>query len=285
MKIKNMVLTILLIVFIGGCGVSQEDYDKLNSDNIKLKNENTELISRNKQLGEKFDECENGSIKIIARIEKANKENNYSNAILNINELYDKFPELPENKKYQELSKKLNENILLEKKEKEREENEKKRLANLNNTGIWKVKFFVDNFGEATNIGYIINSSKIRGVFSNTATQNSELDVDFVISNSNDISIILYEYAGNNPVKGYLSNEYEILMQDKDGQRFSLEAKNYSERLSCNPADSEKIHKALLKGGNIKFRIIGKENPITNYSFNIQNAEWYDNAYEKLKSK
>lgn len=280
-----MVLTILLIVFIGGCGVSQEDYAKLNSDNIKLKNENTELISKNKQLGEKLDECENGSIKIIARIEKANKENNYSNAILNINELYEKFPELPENKKYQELSKKLNENILLEKKEKEREENEKKRLANLNNTGMWKVKFFVDNFGEAINIGYIINSSKIRGVFSNTATQNSELDVDFVISNSNDISIMLYEYARNNPVKGYLSNEYEILMQDKNGQRFSLKAKNYSERLSCNPADSEKIHKALLKGGNIKFRIIEKENPTTNYSFNIQNAEWYDNAYEKLKSK
>ena len=181
---------------------------------------------------------------------------------------------------HQKLLKKLNKKNLLEKKAKE-----ERRLVNLNNTGMWKVEFFVDNFGEPTKQGYIINHSKIRGVFSNTATQDSKLDVEFVITDSDNIAIMLYEYAGNNPVKDYSSNQYEILMQDKDGKRFTLEATNYSERLSCGSSDSKKIHKALLKGGNIKFRIIKKRTSTTNYSFSTGNTKWYNNTYKKLKGK
>lgn len=285
MKIRNIILLIIAIISINGCGVAQEDYNKLNSEHIKLTNDSIELVSKNKKLSKELEECKNGAKKIIARIEKSNKENKYSDAVINIHKLYEKFPESPKNKKYQKLLKKLNQKILVEKKKKEEESKEKRRLANLNNTGMWKTQFFVDDFGEPTTQGYIINKSKIRGVFSNTATQDSKLDVDFVITNSDNISIMLYEYAGNNPVKGYSYNKYKILMQDKDGNRFTLEATNYSERLSCNSSDSEKIHKALLKGGDIKFRIIEKKTPTTNYSFSTGNAEWYNNAYRKLKDK
>ena len=171
MKIRNVILLIIAIIFINGCGVSQEDYDKLNSEYMKLTNDSIELVSKNKQLTKELEECKNGAKKIIARIEKANKENKYSDAVTNINKLYEKFPESPKNKKYQKLLKKLNKKILIEKdkiakkklaekKKKEKEAKEKRRLANLNNTGMWKVKFFVDNFGEPTTQGYIINSSK-----------------------------------------------------------------------------------------------------------------------------
>lgn len=150
---------------------------------------------------------------------------------------------------------------------------------------MWSVNFYVDDFGEPTKTGYITNTSRIRGVFSNSATQDSKLDVRFLISNSSDISIKLFEYAGNNPVKGYSRDNYKILMQDKDGKRYTLYAKNYSDRLSCDSSDSKKIHKALMKGGNIKFRIVDVNRPTTEYSFSTGNAEWYNNAYRKLSKK
>lgn len=79
-------------------------------------------------------------------------------------------------------------------------------MANLNNTGIWNIAYYVDDFGEPTKKGYIRNPSYIRGTFSNTATQNSDLNVRFLIDSATDVSIMLYEYAGNNPVKAYSSD-------------------------------------------------------------------------------
>ena len=152
---------------------------------------------------------------------------------------------------------------------------------------MWRVGFYVDDFGEPTKSGYITNTSRIRGSFSNTATSNSKLDVTFLISKSNDISIQLYEYANNHPVKGGTAayNKYKILMQDKNGKRFTLKATNYGNRLSVGPSHSALIHKAFMKGGNVKFRINKVGTETTQYIFSTGNAEWYDNAYRKLRGK
>jgi hypothetical protein len=162
-------------------------------------------------------------------------------------------------------------------------EKERIRLENLNNTGMWTVGYYVDDFGEATKQGYIRNTNLISGTFSNTATQNSDLNAKFLISNSSDISIMLYEYAGNNPIKAYSSTSYQILIQDKDGKRLKLTATNYSDRLSFDKTASRQVHTLLMKGGTIKFKIYEIDTPTTEYDFTIQNADWYDNAYKKLK--
>ncbi len=44
----------------------------------------------------------------------------------------------------------------------------------------------------------------------------------------------------------------------------------------------KRIHKALLRGGTIKFRIIEDDTPTTQYDFNIPDARYYENAYRKL---
>jgi len=277
------------MILISGCGVPEEKYNALELKYNKL-------ISEKKILMKNLDECKNGSSNLIARIEKANKDKKYTDAVKNINILYERFPESPKNKQYQKLLRKLEKKILVqqkrmkkkrlaEKKKQEREAKEKRLIANLNKTGMWNVNFYVDDFGEPTKSGYITNTSLIRGIFSNSATQDSKLDVKFLISNASDISLILFEYAGNNPVKGYSRDKYQILMQDKNGKRYKLYAKNYSDRLRCNSSDSKKIHKALMKGGNIKFKIIDINTPTTEYSFSIGNAEWYNNAYRKLSKK
>ena len=300
MKMKNLLLLGMITLLLSGCGISEEDYNKLKSNYNKV-------LSDNKKLTTELDECRNGADKIIGRIEKAKKEKKYLIAIENINQLYSKFPEASENLKYQKSlkilekkyktilklkekkeaqeKKKIAKKKLADKKKREAELKKRERIANLNNTGMWRVGFYVDAFGEPTKDKYITNSTSIKGLFSNTATQDSRLNVEFLISKSNKISIQLYEYASNNPVKGYSSNKYRIVMQDKNGKRYKLNATNYSDRLSFGPSHSSLIHKALLKGGNVKFRITETKVPTTQYSFSIDNAKWYDNAYRKLRNK
>jgi len=261
----------IVMIIVSSCGVPQSDYDK--------------LVAENKNLSEKIDECENGADKLVAMVEKSYKEKKYSEAKKYIKQLYSRHPESPKNKEFNKLLPTIEKKERTEQKRKEAEEKERIRLANINNTGIWRIAHYVDEFGEPTKQKYITNKSLIRGTFSNTATQDSKLDVCFLISNLSDISIQLYEYAGNNPVKAYSSKFYTVLIQDTEGKRIKLGAINYSERLSFNKVGSRKVHRVLLKGGEIKFRIKEDDTPTTQYEFIISKSDWYDNAYKKLKEK
>jgi hypothetical protein len=278
MKLNTIIYGIFLMAIVSSCGVPQEDFDK-------LQNEKKELLKENERLATELEECKYGAEKIIAEVEKAYAEKKYSIARQNINMLYERHPESPKNSEFKNLLKKIEKEELVEKKRKEAEEKERIRLANINNTGMWSVRHYVDEFGEATKQGYITNSSSIKGTFSNTATQDSRLNVDFLISNSSKISIQLYEYAGNNPVKAYSSESYRVLIQDKDGKRLKLRATNYSDRLSFDKTTSRKVHNIFMKGGTIKFKIVEIDTPTTEYEFTISKADWYENAYRKLMGK
>ena len=50
---------------------------------------------------------------------------------------------------------------------------------------MWEIRYYVDEFGEKTESGYIANADFISGVFSNTATHNSDLNVWLLIDDSN----------------------------------------------------------------------------------------------------
>jgi hypothetical protein len=190
-------------------------------------------------------------------------------------------------KEYPNSSKNIDFKILIqhiqdeEKADKERHA-ERARLADLSNTGMWSNGFYVDSFGERTKNGYIANTNMIKGVFSNTATTNSKLNVDFIIGSSNDISIKLFEYAGNNPVKSSYSILYSIKVQDKDGDRVTLHGFNSSDRIKLEKKDAKKLHNIFLKGGNVKFRIVNVDTKTTTYAFDIKNTNRYANAHLKL---
>lgn len=275
MKLKNTIYVIGIMIIVSSCGIPQADYDKVISENEDLKTSMEKVISE-------LDECQNGAEKTVAKVLQAYSEKDYATAKENINRLSEKHPESPKNAEFKKLLEAIKKEELALKKVREAEEKERIRLANINNTGMWRVGRYVDEFGEPTKQGYITNSSHIKGVFSNTATQDSKLNVDFLINSSSKISIQLYEYAKNNPVKAYSSESYRVLVQDKDGERLKLRAVNYSDRLGLNSSDSRKLHIALLKGGNIKFKIYEIDTPTTEYEFTISNADWFDNAIKKL---
>jgi len=124
----------------------------------------------------------------------------------------------------------------------------------------------------------------IEGTFSNSATQDTRLNVSIFITSSSNIAIQLYEYARNNPVKAHRSSDsYTVLLQDNDGVRTELKAVNTSERLKFNKQASKQIHDAFMKGGTVKFRITKDDTqPSIQYQFNIQKSNYYENAYRKL---
>jgi len=275
MKFKTTIYVIGIMTIVSSCGIPQADYDKVIAENIDLK-------TNIKKVTSELDECQNGAKKTVAKVLKAYSEKDYVVAKENINKLSEKHPESPKNAEFKKLLETIKKDELAIKKVREAEEKERIKLANINNTGMWRVGRYVDEFGEPTKEGYITNSSHIKGVFSNTATQDSKLNVDFLINSSSKISIQLYEYAKNNPVKAYSSESYRVLVQDKDGERLKLRAVNYSDRLGLNSSNSRKLHKALLKGGSIKFKIYEIDTPTTEYEFTITNADWYDNAHKKL---
>lgn len=159
-------------------------------------------------------------------------------------------------------------------------------LAEIDNPEIWQFGYYVNNFGNPTKTRYITNRELIKGTFKNTATQDSELNIRFLIDDSNNISIILYEYAGNNPVKSSSSNSYLVdVRSSKYEYESDLKAINRSDRLRFNEIDSRKLHNILVKGGKIQFWIRDADCPTTQYNFTIQNAEGYEDIYKVLNQQ
>jgi len=268
MNNKNIIFGIILIVFALGCGVPQSEYDKLKAEHESLKTE--------------LDECKNGAERIIASVEKAYNEKKYTLAKQKIELLYSKHPESSKNAEFKNLFKTIERKEVEEIKRKEAEEKERVRLANLNNTGIWEVSYYVNDFGAPTQEAYITTDKFIEGTFSNTAVQDRKLNVRILITAASFIAIKLYEYAGNNPVKASRPDSYTVLLQDNDGVRTELKAVNTSERLKFNKQASKQIHNAFLKGGTVKFRITHDDRQTNQYKFDIQKSNYYENAYREL---
>lgn len=163
--------------------------------------------------------------------------------------------------------------------------NNQAAAAPVDDVGIWKLGQYVDKFGDPTKEGFIVNGQPIKGVFSNTATTNSDLNVVLLINSASDISIQLYEYASNNPVKTYGTTKYAVLVKGNGGNKLNLSATNYSDRLSLNSTSSKKLFNELKSGGTIAFSIHETENSVNTYNFVIDNADGFTNAFKKLSSK
>ena len=154
-------------------------------------------------------------------------------------------------------------------------------------TGIWSIKYYVDDFGDPTDEGYIAHDYYIKGTFSNSATTNSNLNVYFLISGADDIAVQLYEYAGNSPVKAYSTDEYEILIKDSSGIKHSMSGKMYEggKRVYFDPSFKKnhisKMHNILLAGGEVSVVITKKEYGLSNYKFKF-NADGYKNIFTQL---
>lgn len=183
-----------------------------------------------------------------------------------------------------------------------------KKISNSNETGIWKIRYYVDTFGDPTDSGYI-GSESIMGTFSNSATTNAKLKVRFII-NKETIRIKLYEYGGNTPVtrnsidgyEVYLKHNGERVYRFKDGKQYGdpFKAKHRSEYLIFDMNDSSEsssygtkydkssnqvFMEKLKEGGSFQFVLKPFNYSFslnTEYNFSIPDAGGFLNAYNSL---
>jgi outer membrane murein-binding lipoprotein Lpp len=270
MLLGRATLLAALCTNVVACGVSQSDFDRLKADNERLQAQ--------------VDELQNGEERLVGQIDQAYAHRNFAVAKAKIEQLRERHPEAKKNAEYRELSGEIDRALASQELKAKKERDDAERLANLNNTGMWTVRYYVDNFNEPTKTPYITNPELIAGTFSNTATQDSPLRVKLLIDSAESIDIQLYEYAGNNPVKAGVYDDYEVLVRDKDNGRTELRATNYGDRLSLAKGDAKKLYVVLVKGGQVQFRIINTKIPTSQYVFAIDNAAYFENAVTNLEA-
>ena len=106
----------------------------------------------------------------------------------------------------------------------------KRSIAERAKVGNWTKGFYVDDFGDKTNDGFISITTK--GKFSNSATEGSPLTVRMYLNNGDlekeDPWFRFYEYDGRNPIKGYFDiTTMRCKIKDKNGSEFRLLLSQY----------------------------------------------------------
>lgn len=156
-------------------------------------------------------------------------------------------------------------------------------------TGIWVVKAYVDEFNLPTDEKYIVNSVPFNGTFRNSATSNSELNAYLFYTRAQNydiLSVELWEYGRyhvNNPFSQ--SRKYNVTVMDKDGYKSSVEGVMYSDSYDLYFLDEQPVLDALKKGGTVRFSITEKENSLTKYVITIEDAAGFSSVYNSFWSK
>lgn len=140
--------------------------------------------------------------------------------------------------------------------------------------GVWQMSYYVDEFKNPTNYGYITTS--VNGVFSNTATTDSKLTAKFIVD-SEDFTIKLYEY-GSQEVKSIDFESYAITFLDADGIKHYIHGliQKNGDRIEISGDDKDELLKAFQKEGKISFYIEETNRPTTNYLFSVETSNFLD---------
>ena len=173
------------------------------------------------------------------------------------------------------------------------QEREEQRKAELRKLGDWDTGRYVDEFGDPTDEGYIKITKK--GYFSNSATTNSRLRVDMMLSDGSIRApwFRLYEYDGSTAVKGVYSNrrmnnltcrvkvEGEIFKlgfeQFQGSDSFSIDRKRFS-----GDDGLAKLQKSIQEERLAKFSCYKDNTPSTKYQFEL-NFKYFANASRKYE--
>ena len=200
-----------------------------------------------------------------------------------IRNFYERYPGSNKNIEYARLLNKIDlDNSQIEKGKKSTSM-ERKGITTSGTYGIWRIDYYVDEYGEMTTKKYIINILPVTGTFRNVATNGSPLNVQILVDSSTEISLLLYEY-GRSPVKSSSYRRYWAKMNDCQGQEHLFWLALNRDRISFEN-QSEEVHNILIKGGKIQCWIHEDGNPINEYLFTINNGDGYSTAYEKLVEK
>jgi len=152
--------------------------------------------------------------------------------------------------------------------------------------GCWILKAYTDEFDMPTG-RYFIVSDAFTGKFSNSATTNSELTAlvfyqDFSDTHEEFAMIRMLEYGKYRVKNSYSKTEYyDVAVMDCDGQKYYLDGyiPSDAEGVRLTDSDAQTLKSILMKGGTVRFAISESDNSLNKYSFVINNASGFDEAY------
>ena len=267
----------------------KDKYESLMTEHQSLKTERESLKTANQSLTKQVNDLKFGADRIIASVQLDYSKKRYTDAKVSIKLLEEKHPESIKNAEFRELLKTIEQEELAAEQKRLAEEKEKHRLANLQNTGMWVMREYVDMFKEKTGEKFLINEKWIKGIFNNSATENSKLTVQ-LFSDSNGVYVQLYEYEKSirkNPFRDDFL--YRITIQDGDGARHAFSGTMLSghDRIVLSNRQTDAFHSIMKKGGQIKFSIEGVSPIVKNesYFFIIPNPDFYENALRLMTEK
>ena len=139
----------------------------------------------------------------------------------------------------------------------------------------WEVANYVDEFGDPTKKSYLYKNI-YDGKFSNSATTNSELRVDFLVE-KDEVNIQLYEY-GSKLVKlgigGYrVSIKYDGKVETFNNIELS------GDRLVIKNHNAKKLLNIFKEYDNVKFYIDGYYS--TEYNFTLKDNSGFNSIYNE----
>lgn len=142
----------------------------------------------------------------------------------------------------------------------------------------WNQKDFVDEFGDSTGVKYII-SNTIEGNFSNTATKNSKLFVEFLISSDNEVAIYMSEYSENRPPVKFQGH---IKAKNEENKVYSSKVDQWNNSGGLSVYDRKDLIKFLEISKEVKFYITNKYS--SSYNF-VLKTEGIEEALNLLNKK
>lgn len=150
---------------------------------------------------------------------------------------------------------------------------------------LWVVSYYEDEFKEPTDECYITNSKYIKGTFSNTATTDSELYVQILVDKS-CFSIKLLEYEKNIVENSSASKavNYTITVKYDDGEKskFYADMQPGDDKITLESPYGYYFANKLKENQSISFYIVESKRTTTNYLFSVTSenfSEIYDEQF------
>ena len=172
---------------------------------------------------------------------------------------------------------------------KQEKEKEKRLIEEAKKVGDWNKGYYVDDFGDRTSKGFISQTTK--GLFSNSATQDSPLRAKMFINNANLEKqtpwFRLYEYDGANPIKGiYSRNTMDCRVKEQDGSIIGIEFSQSqgSDYFSVTSSSKRNIGylKDLIRKGSVgKFVCVNNQFGNAKYVFSF-NFKYFNNIVKQF---
>ena len=163
---------------------------------------------------------------------------------------------------------------------------EAKELKNKANSKNWSVEYYVDDFGDYTDEAYIYY--RCTGTFSNSATDNSPLKVEFLID-ENGIFIKLYEYSNSLVKNIYSSKSLEFTIKAKYNgnitKTYSGKIRPSGDRIWIDKSVTDEILGKFALEKTIKFHLVDNDYTISTYDFEVNPVGYKDTyaKYQKVK--